>query len=188
MERTGDPVGGDGRAAEEARSLGLLVPADQLPGPGWRVSGERTWVTGELDPDSDKSRRARAAGLVTAWRSFEQAGTGRTAWVEVVPYATAEDAELSRRQSPHYFVGTDRPDEQVVAGSEVDGHQLPGVSELWVYEKSVAGPQGVRVSQYVAGTIDRVLLIASCAGPGAAWSLDDLMDLGAQLADRVRAG
>jgi hypothetical protein len=85
-------------------------------------------------------------------------------------------------------VGTDRPDERVVAGGEVDGHHLDGVAELWVYEKSVAGPGGVRVSRYVAGTVDRVLLIASCAGDEGAWSLDDLMELASTLADRVRAG
>jgi len=188
MAVSGAPDAGDDPTTEVARSLALLLEADELPGPGWEVSGDRTWVTGALDPDSPKSRRAREAGLVTAWRSFEQAGTGRTAWVEVVPYATAEDAELSRRQSPPYFVGTDQPDEHVVAGGEVDGHTIDAVAELWVYEKSVAGPGGVRVSRYVAGTVDRVLLIASCAGDEGAWSLDDLMELATALVDRVRAG
>jgi hypothetical protein len=175
------------RTVEEARSLAMLVEAGQLPGPGWAVSRDRTWVTGELDPDSEKSRRARAAGLVTAWRSFEQAGTGRSAWVEVVPYATAEDAQLSRRQSPRYFVGADNPDERVVAGGEVDAPALPGVSELWAYEKSVSGPAGVRVSRYVAGTVDRILVIACCAGAEGAWSPDDVTALAELLADRVRA-
>ena len=85
-------------------------------------------------------------------------------------------------------MGTDQPDEHVVAGGEVDGHTIDAVAELWVYEKSVAGPGGVRVSRYVAGTVDRVLLIASCAGDEGAWSLDDLMELATALVDRVRAG
>jgi hypothetical protein len=188
MDVSGEHAVGGEPTTEVARSLALLLEARELPGPEWRVSGDRTWVTGALDPDSPKSRRARQAGLVTAWRSFEQVGTGRTAWVEVVPYATAEDAELSRRQSPPYFVGTDQPDEQVVAGGEIDGREIDGVAELWVYEKSVAGPGGVRVSRYVAGTVEQVLLIASCAGDEEAWSLDDLMGLAAKLVDRVRAG
>ncbi len=111
---------------EEARSLAMLVEPADLPGSGWTVVRDRTWVTGELDPDSGKSRRAREAGVVTAWRSFEQATTGRSAWVEVVPYATAGDAALSLRQSPRYFVGTDHPDEVVVAGGEVGDRRLPG--------------------------------------------------------------
>ena len=110
---------------EEARSLAMLPGPVHLPGSGWRVTRDRTWVTGQLDPDSEKSRRAREAGVVTAWRSFEQVSTGRSAWVEVVPYATAEDAELSLRQSPRYFVGTDGPEEQVVAAGVVDGRTSP---------------------------------------------------------------
>lgn len=188
MTRSGDPDDGDERLTEEARSLGMLLVADQLPGPGWRVTRDRTWVTGELDPDSEKSRRAQQAGLVTAWRLFEQTATGRTAWVEVVPYATAEDASLSLRQSPRYFVGADQPEERVVAGGEVVGPHLPGVDNLWLYEKEVSGPGGVRMSRYAAATIDRTLWIASCAGDRAAWLLDDLMVLAGLLADRVRAG
>ena len=173
---------------EEARSLAMLVEVGELPGSGWAVVRDRTWVTGELDPDSAKSRRAREAGVVTAWRSFEQAATGRSAWVEVVPYATAEDAALSLRQSPRYFVGTDHPDEVVVAGGEVDDRRLPGVPDLWVYEKSVTGPDGLRCSRYAAGTVDRILFIASCAGEEGAWAIDDLMTLAATQADRVRSG
>ena len=154
MVPSGVPAEDDQSTTGVERSLAMLVAPDCLPGPGWHVTRDRTWVTGELDPDSDKSRRAREAGVVTAWRSFEQAGTGRSAWVEVVPYATAEDAELSLDQSPRYFVGADGPDETLVAGVAVPGQELPGLPNLWVYEKSVAGPDGIRVSRYAAGTID----------------------------------
>jgi hypothetical protein len=173
---------------EEDRSLAMLVGADELPGRGWSTVRDRTWVTGELDPDSEKSRRAREAGVVTAWRSFEQAATGRSAWVEVVPYATVEDAELSLRQSPPYFVGTDQPDERLVTGGEVEDCRLPDGSDLWVYEKSVEGAAGLRCSRYAAGTIDRILFIASCAGVDGAWARDDLLSLAASLAHRIRSG
>ena len=105
----------------------------------------------------------------------------------MVPYATPADAERSLRQSPKYFVGTDSPDEEVVAGAVIDDH-LAGVPNAWIYEKSVAGPVGLRVSRYAAGTIDRVLFIASCSGGEEDWHLDDLMTLAGLLADRVRAG
>ena len=187
MVRTGDPGDGGGVTDEAARSLAMLPDPVHLPGSGWRVTRDRTWVTGELDPDSDKSRRAREAGVVTAWRAFEQAATGRSAWAEVVPYATADDAELSLRQSPRYFVGTDGPEEEVVAAGVVDG-ALPGVPNTWIYEKSVAGAGAVRVSRYAAGTIDRILFIASCSGGAEAWQLDELLALAALLADRVRSG
>jgi hypothetical protein len=175
-------------AAEEARSLALLAEAIHLPGPGWQVVRDRTWVTGELDPDSEKSGRARKAGVVTAWRSFEQDGTGRSAWVEVVPYATAADAELSLRQSPRYFVGTDQADEEVISGGEIEDRSVPGVTNAWIYEKSVRGPSGTRVSRYAAGTLGQVLFITSCSGGEDQWSLDDLVGLATLQADRVSRG
>ncbi len=50
------------------------------------------------------------------------------------------------------------------------------------------GPDGLRCSRYAAGTVDRILFIASCAGDEGAWELDDLMTLAAAQADRVRSG
>ena len=68
-----DPVFGGGDHAGSATSLAMLLVPSHLPGPGWEVSRERTWPTGQLDPESEKSRRAVEAGAITAWRSFEQA-------------------------------------------------------------------------------------------------------------------
>jgi len=65
---------------------------------------------------------------------------------------------------------------------------VAGVPNARIYEKSVVGPVGLRVSRYAAGTIDRVLFIASCSGGEEDWHLDDLMTLAGLLADRVRAG
>ncbi len=75
----------------------------------------------------------------------------------------------------------------MVAAGVVDGH-LPGVANAWIYEKSVAGPGGIRVSRYAAGTFDRILFIASCSGGEEAWPLKELLALATLLADRVRAG
>jgi hypothetical protein len=185
----GAAVPGDreGGATETARSLALLLEAGQLPGTGWHVVQERSWVTGELDPESEKSRRARDAGVVTAWRSFEEAVTGRSAWVEVVPYATAEDAELSLRQAPRFFVGTEDPEAQVVVEGVVD-RLLPGVPNAWIYEKSVTELDGLRLTRYVAGTIGPVLFITSVSGGAEDWRLDDLLALAAAQAIRVREG
>ena len=164
------------RVGSAASLAMLLVPSD-LPGPGWEVTQERTWPTGQLDPESEKSRRALRAGAVTAWRSFEQTGMPRSAWSEVVPYATAADAALSLRQAPRYFEGTDVPGEQVVAQRFVEDRVLPGVADAWIFEKSLSGPSGDRLSRFVAGTVGQVLSIASCSGREGTWQLDDLVGL-----------
>lgn len=150
------------------------------------MAQERTWPTGDLDPTSEKSERARRAGTVTAWRTFEEAGSGRAAWVEVAPYATADDATLSLRQSPRYLTGASGPDERVVAEGVVGGRRLPGVPDAWIYEKTVTGPDGTRHAGYVAGTVGEVLFVASCSGEPGQWSFDDLMGLAAVQAERIR--
>jgi hypothetical protein len=181
-----DPVGGAGDHVGTVASLAMLLVPSDLPGPGWEVSRERTWPTGELDPDSEKSRRAVRAGAITAWRSFEQAGAARSAWFEVVPYATAADASLSLRQAPRYFEGTDDPGQRVVAQRFVEDRVLPGMADAWIFEKSLSGPSGDRLSRFVAGTVGHVLSIASSSGREGTWQLDDLVGLALRQAERVR--
>ena len=182
-----DPGFGGGDPVGSAASLAMLLVPSNLPGPGWKVSRERTWPTGQLDAESEKSRRAVGAGAVTAWRSFEQTGAARSAWFEVVPYATAADASLSLRQAPKYFEGTDDPDERVVAQGFVEGRVLPGLADAWILEKSLAGPTGGRVSRFVAGTVGHVLSIASSSGPEGTWEMDDLVGLALRQAERIRS-
>jgi len=181
-----DPAGGGGDHVGSAASLGMLLVPSDLPGPGWEVSRERTWPTGQLDPDSEKSRRAVRSGAITAWRSFEQTGVARSAWFEVVPYATAADASLSLRQAPRYFAGTDDPGERVVVQRFVEDRVLPGLADAWILEKSLSGPSGDRLSRFVAGTVGRVLSIASASGREGVWELDDLVGLALRQAERVR--
>ena len=113
-----------------ARSFAMLLGEADLVGHGWEVTEERSWPTGGLDPESEKSKRAVEAGGITAWRSLAEAGSPRTAWFEVVPYASPADAELSLRQVPRFFVGIRpaRRDSRCRAGSRrpgpprIDGH------------------------------------------------------------------
>jgi hypothetical protein len=66
------------RAAQE---LAHLVSPDDLDGAGWRVVDERAWKTG-LDDTDAWAVRARDAGLLTVWRSFEQSGSQRWLWAQ----------------------------------------------------------------------------------------------------------
>ena len=176
----------DDRDVQTARSLAMLLGVADLVGRGWEIVEERTWPTGELDSESDKSRRAHAAGGITAWRSLAEAGSTRTAWFEVVPYATSGDAELSLRQVPRYFVGTSRPDQTVVSERVVDDEVLPGYTDTWIFEKLTTGPGGDDLSRYVGGTVDRILFLTSFGGPDGVWSWGDVMALTERQAERVR--
>jgi hypothetical protein len=186
-ERGPSDRGGQGQEeAETARSLAMLLNADDLPGPGWGIVEERTWPTGQLDPESEKSRRALRHGGITAWRSLGQAAPLRSAWVEVVPYASAEDAELSLRQVPRYFVGTLRPGEAVMAEQVIEDRCVPGVSDTWILEKSTTGPEGDSLARYVGGTVDRILFLTCFSGRGEWWPWDGVLDLATLQSERVR--
>lgn len=168
------------------RSFAMLLGPADLPGRGWEISEERHWPTGQLDPTSEKSQRALQVGGVTVWRSLTQAEAMRSAWVEVVPYATAEDTVLSLRQVPRFFVGAQRPDETVVSERRVDDEHLPGVSDTWVYEKSTTDTTGASLSRYVGGAIDCVLFLTCCSGREAFWSWPDVRDVAERQGERVR--
>ena len=156
-----------------------------LPGQGWTVVEERTWPTGQLDAASQKSRRARNAGGITVWRSLDQAETSRSFWTEVVPYASAADAELSLQQVPRFFVGEAGPDETIVSEQVITGQVVPGVTNTWLFEKAATGPVGDRVARFVAGIVEHILFIDSCSGQVESWTWADLIGLAAVHAERV---
>lgn len=171
---------------QRVRSFAMLLGPADLPGPGWEIVEERHWPTGQLDPNSDKSRRALRAGGITAWRSLARTGATRSAWVEVVPYATADDAALSLGQVPRFFVGTQQPDEVVMSEQSIDDHHPAGVVDTWVYEKSTTGPAGSTLSRYVGGTVDQILFLTCLSGREAFWPWPDVVDVAERQAEQVR--
>ncbi len=176
------------RDVETAKSLAMLLGQADLVGRGWVVVEERTWPTGGLDSESEKSRRALKAGGITAWRSLAETESARKAWFEVVPYATADDAELSLRQVPRFFVGPIQPDRTVVSERVVDDQVLPGSTDAWIFEKRTSGPGGEEdLSRYVGETVDRILFLTSFGGPDGVWSWADVLALTSLQSARVRA-
>lgn len=184
-EQSGDG-GGPDAGGQTSWSFALLLGAADLPGGPWAIEEERSWPTGQLDPESAKSRRALEAGGITAWRRLAEAGTSRSAWAEVVPYSTAEDAGLSLVQVPKFFLGPLRPDETVLDERVVHGREVPGLPGPWILDKSSRGPQGDVEARYVAGTVGPVLSITCFSGRFGDWTWPDVVRLSAAQADAVR--
>ncbi len=183
-ERPGG-VSGTGDPGRTARSFAaLLAPAD-LPASGWEVVEERSWPTGLLDPASDKSKRALDGGGVTAWRKFGREGSGDSAWVEVVPYATDADAAVSLQQVPRFFVGVVAPGEAVVEERAVGDHRMPDVPETWVYEKWTTSAGGEVRARFVAGAVGRALFLVCLAGPAEYWAWAEVRRLASGQAERL---
>jgi hypothetical protein len=167
-----------------ARSFSLLLTADELPGTGWTMVEERSWPTGGLDATSDTGRRALGAGGMTAWRKFAGA-KGLEAWVEVVPYATADDARVARVRVPTYFVGVAPPGGTVVEELVVVDRRVEGLDTPWILDKTTSDGDGARRARTVAGAVGPVLVLTCLAGPVDHWTWDDVLRLSADQVARV---
>ena len=60
-----------------------------------------------------------------------------------------------------------------------------GVSDIWVYEKSMIDATGASMSRFVGGTIDCILFLICCAGSEAFWSWPEVMEIAGRQANRV---
>jgi hypothetical protein len=186
---------GDGDSTGTAGSRAMLLGPEDLDGllgreeqrgAAWTIVEERTWPTGGLDSTSGKSKRALQADCITVWRSMGRTAPTRSAWVEVVPYASAEDAELSLRQVPTFFVGTAQPGEEITSERTINDQVVPGVTDTWVFEKSITGPNGSGHGRYVAGTMRRILFLVCLSDPEAPRPWAEVLAVAALQGDRVR--
>jgi hypothetical protein len=190
-EMDGDTTGPDEAGVEasagESVSRAMLLGPAEIGAPGWSIVEERVWPTGGLDSTSGKSKRALQAGCITVWRSMARTEPTRSAWVELVPYASAEDALVSLGQVPTFFVGTGPADEEIEWERTVDDLVVPGVADTWIFEKSTTGPGGKSRARYVGGTVDRILFLVCLSDPAEARPWDEVLAVATMQADRVRA-
>ena len=131
-----------GRKPGKERVLSLLLEVPDLPGDRWAVKDQRTWRTGQTSHPSEAAVRARAAGSITAWRSFEQKGISRGLWVQVTPAVSGEDAQAFVKDMPNRFVKN--PGALVGVRSErtIEGTQIPGADDIWCYEQETTALKG----------------------------------------------
>jgi hypothetical protein len=181
-----DKVGVEASVGEAASRAMLLGPAE-IGAPGWSIVEERVWPTGGLDSTSGKSKRALQAECITVWRSMARTEPTRSAWVEVVPYASVADALVSLQQVPTFFVGTGPAGEEIEWERTVDDLVVPGVADTWIFEKSTTGPGGKSHARYVGGTVDRILFLVCLSDPEDARPWDEALAVATMQADRVRA-
>jgi hypothetical protein len=115
---------------------------------------ERNWQTGMAGSSrSQASLRARRAGTFTVWRSFSQSATSRWMWADVIPYASVTDAGSIVPTVLLHAVPNRRARVTVTEEREVEGQQVPGVTNSWVYEQLTTGlPNGPGAASTSPGT------------------------------------
>lgn len=173
------PKPGAGRALER------VVTVHDLPGDGWRVMDERTWRTGVSGPATEWGRRARAAGSVTAWRSFELAAQ-RWCWVQVAPLASESDALAAIEGVGDRKVGNLRRKVTLRHEQDVQIAPFPGAGLVWGHEQHTSGAAGPGVAKMLAAAVGTYLIV-TCASGSPEWEWDTVSGLARRQAAMLAA-
>ena len=135
-------IGLSGSAKKYSRSM-LLDPTE-LPDSGWTVLRERSWRVGMRVAPTDEGKRARQAGNVTAWRSYEQKGASRWLWTQVAPMISVQDAASYVPKMRSQLVADPRAKRVPVARQTVKDSEVPGLDLASVVEGDVHRPTWFR--------------------------------------------
>jgi hypothetical protein len=177
-----------GSSTARARPRAMLLQQEDLVGNGWKVLNERSWRTGAwgISP-TEAGRRARKQGLFSAARSFEQVPSLRWLSVEVIQFASVQDAELTVPEFQRRFVPNPKARVTVTAERKIEGYEVPGVPDPWIYEQSTIGAKGPGMARYVAANVDHVVFFAVCAGYGDCWPWDEVVSFAALQGRKIRS-
>ena len=146
---------------------------------------ERTWRTGVSGPATEWGRRARAAGSVTAWRSFELAAR-QWCWVQVVPLASESDALAAIEGVGDRMLGNLRSKAAVVREQDVQIAPFPGAGRVWAHEQHTSGPVGAGVAKTLAAAARTHLIMVSASG-SPEWEWDTVSGLARRQATLLAA-
>jgi hypothetical protein len=171
---------------QAAQELAHLISPDDLDGAGWRMVDERAWKTG-LDNTNAWAVRARDAGLLTVWRSFEQSGSQRWLWAQVSKLASRRDADEALRVVPERMLRNLRAEVRVTKEFDVTPLPLHGAAEVWVHEQHTSGPKGDGVALYAAFVVDQSVVSTSASAFGDQWQWSDLARVAQRQIDLLSA-
>jgi hypothetical protein len=166
--------------------MSMLLEISDLPKGEWFILGERSWRAGPFSSKNERQRRARRAGGFLAWRSFKLTEPYRGLWVEVIPYATTEDAEDGVRSQTASFEQNSRATVKVTEEYMVNGLEIAGAPAVWAYEKKTIGPRGVGIVRYLAWNVQHVEFIVCYSNDGDLWSWDEISTIARSQAEKIR--
>ena len=174
---------GSKRGAE--RTFRILPEVSDLDGEGWKVLDEKRWRTGRMGNVSDWGVRARQAGSVTAWRSFEQTGASRWMWTEAIPLASEADSSAAVSDMQGRFIRNPRAQVHVVGGKVVTDLAVPGTVASWAYEQNVTGKVGEGACFYLAGATNSFVFVVSASGIADTWTWDQVKSVANIIVSRI---
>lgn len=166
--------------------LARVVTVDDLPGSGWSVMDQRTWRTGVTGSPTEWGQRARSAGSVTGWRSFQAEDGGLGCWVQVVPLVSEPDALAALEGVLDRALRNLRSEVTVVREQDVDLEAFPGAGRVWAHEQHTSGPRGEGVTKMLAAASGTYLIVV-CASGSPAWAWESVVAVARRQAERLAA-
>jgi hypothetical protein len=166
-----------------AAILARLLSGDDLPGGPWRRIDQRTWRTG-VTSSTPWGDRARAAGSVTAWRSFRDQARGRWLWLQVMPLASAQDARTAVDAVGDMQIRNLPARARLVTENDAGVEPFAGASKVWSREYHADGPDGPGTTLMLAGAVGDYVMVVSASGRPA-WDWPSVSDLAAAQARRL---
>ena len=173
-----------GRKTGGAEALAQMLEPQDLPGQGWTIIDQRTWRTGS-DATTDWQRRAKAAGCVTAWRSFEQTGGARWLWIQTTPVVDAADAVSALTDLPDRMLRNLGAKVRVVDEREVLPPAPLTLDTAWALEQRVEGNIGESINLMLIWAAARNVIALAASSLGLPWTWDQVSELAQRQATRL---
>jgi hypothetical protein len=165
--------------------LGILLGPEDLPAGPWRVVRQRTWRTG-AGGSQDWAARARAAGCLTAWRSFEDSDVTRELWVQAAALASADDAANALQEdSVAQFIAELKAKRQWRSDAVVSPPPLPGAAASWAREVTTKLGPGVAENFLLAAAFDSSVIALGASGRPGTWTWKKVANLALAQGRRV---
>jgi hypothetical protein len=145
-----------------------------LPGGAWLRTDQHTWRTGLSNAPDRWTREAKAAGSVTAWRSFAL-GEIRWLWIQVVPLARAADGAeaVATAANPTNELHALGSRVTVTESADVAPPDIVGASVVSAREQRTVGRKGegiVLTIRFATGSYLVVMMASALAAQAWKWS------------------
>jgi hypothetical protein len=185
------------RKRAEKEVLSALLKRSDLPGDGWAMRLERTWLTGQIPKEfvelvehseqSPEAIRAGDAGRVSAMRVFGQNARGGLT-VRVTPLLSPGDAQAFTKGAPSRIAKNGvRSSARVMLTSEstVEVREIPGTEDVWCQEWAALTVHGDRTILVAAGRVDAFAFMVGANYLRDKGSWDELLEIAAIQAQRL---
>lgn len=184
VERLGFLTSRLGRSPAKRDALARLLRAGDLPGAGWKPMSQRTWPTGAKGPDTEWGARARAAGSLTAWRSFQNRSVRQWLWLQMAPLVSIQDAHAEFEQIKERGLRHQGARVKVRSERDVMVEPFAGSSKIWAFEQRITGLGGPGENKLLVAAVNStVIVVCSTGAPVVNWQ--SMAALAAKLGQRV---